>query len=239
MPGIVTIIYDYLSELLDNRGTTTTINPLMKNKYKIFLTVAIFFSFISICFAASPREISKEITICIPTYNSAKTLKDCVESVSKFGRYQFLIYDNGSTDETRAIINELMKEHDIKTKLIPHQFPKVHMLRSYNSGVMRGELVKDVKTPYIFFLDSDIILSEPIEPLLKALNNKIGMAGYTYSQCPHLQMGATMIETKIAKNINWIRRDTCNCLNARDYLMTRNLGEKFFENAKIIHKKSR
>lgn len=186
-------------------------------------------------------ELDRQITICIPTYNSERTIRACVEEVSKYGRYQFLIYDNGSTDNTREIIQDLMKTHDIMTRTIPHQeFQDKMLSKTRNIILMRTELAKDVKTPYLFFLDSDVILSEPVEPLIDDLKSDIGMAGYSYERSSHLQMGATMLKTSLARKIDWgLKEHQCECLNARDCLY--NMGYRTMEitGAGVKHDKAK
>ena len=50
-----------------------------------------------------------KVSILVPVFNGEKYLAECIESVlaQDFADFEILIADNGSTDGTRAIIEEL------------------------------------------------------------------------------------------------------------------------------------
>jgi glycosyltransferase involved in cell wall biosynthesis len=171
--------------------------------------VGIFIQFLDIEVAANM------ITICIPTYNSERTLRQVVEAVAKRGNYQFLIYDNGSTDGTKEIIADLQKKYRIKTKIVPH---KNVANRHLNINRMYTEFVKDVETDYMFSLDSDVVINEKIEELIPYLNERVGAVGYSYQPANHLQMGAVMMRTETARKINWEVSSMCPCMNMANEL---------------------
>ena len=59
------------------------------------------------------------VSIVIPVYNSAKYIKEAVESIEKqtYKRYEAIFVDDGSTDESREILKEYRKKNE-KIKLI-------------------------------------------------------------------------------------------------------------------------
>lgn len=61
------------------------------------------------------------VSICIPTYNSAETIREMVESVlaQSYRNLQILIADNASTDDTLEIARSLM-DRDPRIEVIRH-----------------------------------------------------------------------------------------------------------------------
>ncbi len=52
-----------------------------------------------------------KFSIIIPAYNVADYLENCVESILKqtYDNYEIIIVDDGSTDETGKVADELLK----------------------------------------------------------------------------------------------------------------------------------
>jgi len=48
-----------------------------------------------------------KVTVIIPTFNSEKTIRECLESVLKqdFMDYEVCVIDDASTDKTRSLLN--------------------------------------------------------------------------------------------------------------------------------------
>ncbi len=61
------------------------------------------------------------ISIIIPTLNSARTLKDCLDSIAiqdyPKDKIEIIIADGGSTDDTMAIINSTNPTNILAAKL--------------------------------------------------------------------------------------------------------------------------
>ena len=105
-----------------------------------------------------------EISIFTPTYNRAGILKACYDSLLKQTSKNFvwIIVDDGSTDETEALIKEWQKGDSIS----------ILYLKQGNSGkhVAHNNAVKVCTTPYILILDSDDTLTpDCIETLYRYL----------------------------------------------------------------------
>ncbi len=87
-----------------------------------------------------------KFSIIIPTYNVDKYISKTLESIllQKYNNYEIIIVDDGSTDNTRQIINSIK---DKRIKLICQK----------NSGVSkaRNEGIKNSKGDYIIFVDGD------------------------------------------------------------------------------------
>jgi len=56
------------------------------------------------------------VSICIPTYNSARFLKECLVSIvnQTYPNKEIIISDNASTDETEEIVKEYIEKYKIK-----------------------------------------------------------------------------------------------------------------------------
>lgn len=86
------------------------------------------------------------ISVIIPTHNSASTIQNCIESLisTSFSRdkFEIIIVDDGSTDETVNIAKRIGVDKIIET----HQcFP----------GIARNIGVRDARGEFLAFLDSD------------------------------------------------------------------------------------
>ncbi len=90
-------------------------------------------------------RISSSISVIIPAYNSARTIKRAIESVmsQSIPPKEIIVVDDGSTDSTCNLVESL--------------FPSVILIRQKNSGAAaaRNTGVKQSKGDLIAFLDSD------------------------------------------------------------------------------------
>jgi len=97
---------------------------------------------------------SISVSLCISTYNSHKALKLCLESIL-FQTYlpkEILIGDDGSTEETRVIIE------NFKTKT---SIPVYHIWQpdeGFRLAAIRNKCVAAVSNDYIIQIDGDLIL---------------------------------------------------------------------------------
>lgn len=105
------------------------------------------------------------ITIFTPTYNRANTLQRCYESIKKqnYKSFEWLIYDDGSVDNTRAIIESFIKENIIKIRYYYGENAGKHIAINKGVELANGEL--------FFIVDSDDYLTENA---LEIVNNVWG-----------------------------------------------------------------
>lgn len=111
------------------------------------------------------------ISIVIPTWNSARTLAGCLDSVfgQTFKDFEVMVVDDGSTDDTRAVL----QPYEDRIRLI------IQENRGSNPARNRGW--HEAKGEYLLFLDSDITLrSGSLEILLQTLNHH-PEASYAYA----------------------------------------------------------
>jgi glycosyltransferase involved in cell wall biosynthesis len=114
-------------------------------------------------------EGAQILTIAIPTYNGAPTIRVCIESViqslkqANLQEYQILIGDNASTDNTLDIVNRLRVENR-----------NIFVLKNEkNLGIDQNinKLVENAEYEFIKFIgDDDRIDLDYISELIKILN---------------------------------------------------------------------
>ncbi len=110
-------------------------------------------------------------------WNSEAYIKKCVESVLSLEceRLDLFVVDNGSTDETPAILAEIEKE-DARLHVITEE-------RNLGTTVSRNEALRRISpdTAYICILDSDTVVNQPaFESMAEVLGDEtIGVVGPT------------------------------------------------------------
>lgn len=87
------------------------------------------------------------ISVIIPTYNRAKTLRRAINSViaQRLDAIEIIIVDDGSTDDTESVIKQISQDFDIR------------YIRQENKGVSaaRNQGIKAATGDFVAFLDSD------------------------------------------------------------------------------------
>ena len=115
-----------------------------------------------------------EVSVIIPTYNSARYLVDAVDSVlaQTFRDFEVLVIDDGSTDETESLIGG-------------YGAP-VRYIRQENSGVAaaRNRGIAESRGRYVAFLDADDTwfptkLERQIETLKGRVDSRISYSAFT------------------------------------------------------------
>ena len=119
---------------------------------------------------------SLTLSFIILTWNSQNYIKKCIESIvgtlDQVLSYEIFIIDNGSSDQTRAILSELETVYKDILHLI---------LLDENMGTTypRNLGIKESKGSYICIMDSDVeLLNDTISQLIDTLNlaPEIGLA---------------------------------------------------------------
>ncbi len=90
-----------------------------------------------------------KVSVIVPCYNAVQTLPRCLESLvhQTLEDIEILCIDDGSTDETLALLQEYEKEHPAKIIVFHKQNGGVASVRNYGLDRAEGE--------YIGFVDSD------------------------------------------------------------------------------------
>ena len=104
-----------------------------------------------------------EVSVIIPTYNSARFLTDAIDSVlaQTFKDFEVIVIDDGSTDETESLI----LKYGSALRYIRQENRGVALTRNHGIDESRGK--------YVAFLDADDVwLPHKLERQLAALRGK-------------------------------------------------------------------
>ncbi|MCW1296182.1 MAG: glycosyltransferase [Candidatus Parvarchaeota archaeon] len=100
------------------------------------------------------------VSFIVPTYNSEKTIRECIESILKQKcKKEVIVVDGCSTDKTR----EILREYPIKLLVEKKKGP----------AAARNKGLRTARGKYIAFIDSDVVLPPFwIKKALKLLRQK-------------------------------------------------------------------
>lgn len=95
------------------------------------------------------NNIKPIVSVITPTYNSARFIKETIESVQNqiFNEWELIIVDDGSTDNTIDLVKEKIKK-DKRVKLLINDI-------NIGAAKSRNKAIKVAAGRYIAFLDSD------------------------------------------------------------------------------------
>lgn len=122
------------------------------------------------------------VSVIVPVYNVEKYLYRCVESLMNqtFSDYEILLIDDGSTDDSGSICDELAEKYD-EVEVFHKKNGGLGSARNYGLSYANGD--------YVCFVDSDDTVRETyIEKLFKAItesNADISICGYEYRSGKH------------------------------------------------------
>lgn len=108
----------------------------------------------------------KKITVFTPTYNRSKTIVNLYSSLLNQTNKQFewIIYDDGSTDNTEEVVNKFINENVLDIKYIYSCNKGKHVAINNGVELAKGEL--------FFIVDSDdIICNDSIENIINVWNS--------------------------------------------------------------------
>lgn len=132
------------------------------------------------------------ITILTPTYNRGENLKRLYKSLleQKDCSFEWLIVDDGSTDDTQKIINEFLIESKIKLRYLHRENGGKH--RALNLGL------KYIETDLVFIVDSDDYLTndaiECIDCMHEKYKSRSDICGYSFLRMfPNKQINGKII----------------------------------------------
>jgi len=104
-----------------------------------------------------------KVSICIPTYNRKKYLKETIESIlaQTYKEYEIVVVDDGSTDGTEDMIRQLG---------VPITY---HWQENGGDAAARNKLIELAQGKYISFIDSDdLLFPDAIERLVKVMETE-------------------------------------------------------------------
>ena len=105
------------------------------------------------------------VSICVPTYNRKKYLKETLESIlaQTYKDYEIIVVDDGSTDGTGDMVKQLG---------VPITY---YWQENGGDAAARNKLIQLARGKYISFIDSDdLLFPDAIERLVKVVENETG-----------------------------------------------------------------
>jgi len=116
------------------------------------------------------------VSVVIPVYNGAQTLRKCLDSVlnQSYSNYEIIVVDNDSTDQTKSIIQEYERKFlKVRYIFIPHK----------NRGGSRNAGIRAARGEIIAMTDRDCVVSAHwieslIEPMIS--QNEVFVMGSEY-----------------------------------------------------------
>lgn len=147
---------------------------------------------------------SELVSVVIPTYNRADLLKECVFSTIRqtYRPLEILVVDDGSTDHTNAVIE------DIQTQVIGETALSLRQITVSNGGAPRARNIGTLesKGTWIQYLDSDdLLLPHKIENSLKAAQKED--ADLVYSQSQYLSCTNQRVDRFLGRPLDGSDRD--------------------------------
>lgn len=148
-----------------------------------------------------------DLQIVVPVYNSAATIKSCIESILHQNTdFSVLvnIIDDGSTDNSAKIIKEILNEKKYNAKI------EARYIYQKNEGFSgaRNRGLEIVEGKYIMFVDSDdIILPDSINKLLNCAirsDSDIVEGGFDYFNSRRTWKGVHHVNQYDIDNIDLI-----------------------------------
>lgn len=115
------------------------------------------------CTAIIASSEKPKVSICVPTYNRKKYLKETLESIfaQTYKDYEIIVVDDGSTDGTEEMIKKLGASINY------------HWQENGGDAAARNKLIQLSRGKYISFIDSDdLLFPDAIERLVKAVESE-------------------------------------------------------------------
>ncbi len=114
------------------------------------------------------RIFDKKVSVIMPTYNDSKTIQVSLDSLMKqtYQNWELVIVDDGSTDDTKRLINEYQKKYDKENKIQYIYQKNQDQLKAIIHGT------KYITGDYVFILHSDDLLasSDTFEKAVSYMN---------------------------------------------------------------------
>ncbi|MFT7643659.1 MAG: glycosyltransferase involved in cell wall biosynthesis [Pirellulaceae bacterium] len=97
-----------------------------------------------------------DLSIIITTYQKPEHLTKVLESTAcqkeVDGRFEVIVSDDGSTDETKTVVDSFRKRVDFHVGYVTHTHDGFQLARSRNEGAAQS------RAPYLLFLDGDCVI---------------------------------------------------------------------------------
>lgn len=141
------------------------------------------------------------ISIVVPVWNAAKTLKRCVSSVflQTFTEWELILSDDGSSDESLNMCYSLSNECD-KIRILSNKHHGVSHARNVALDHARGE--------YVCFIDADdTVEPDYLEILYSHRDSDMVVCGYQVDWCDE--------QGKVIESQEYCQKESLYCFNKR------------------------
>lgn len=111
------------------------------------------------------------LSICIPTYNREKNLKEMLDSIKFYSNVEIVVCDDGSTDNTNQLVNKYLNKLNLKYVYQNNTGVSAAMQKAYNnaSGV------------FVIKMDSDdLFINDGLEYILETIKNNSKFEAFLY-----------------------------------------------------------
>lgn len=168
------------------------------------------------------------LKIALLCYNDCETITKCIKALLKQGIIPTIeITDTGSTDGTAEMLETQIKNNYYYPAKITLKREKIELPKHEKKAFYRQKVLNETTEKYIMFLNAGVILPKYcIRPMIEELekDSNLAMVGLRYDLTAyHLQLGAAILKTEIAKQLDWSYDYAmqCGCRNIRDQLIQR------------------
>ena len=119
-----------------------------------------------------------KLSFIVPVYNVQHLVEKCIQSITdqkiSEDRYEVLLINDGSTDNSLEVIQNISKKHP--------NVVKVFSQKNSGLGATRNKGINLAKGDYIWFVDSDDYLENQLHKILKLLScNTIDVLALNYN----------------------------------------------------------
>ncbi len=161
------------------------------------------------------------LTVCTPTYNREQTLHIPFESLMKQTNknFKWLIIDDGSTDNTKQLVDEYKKKSDFEIEY--------HYKKNEGRCIALNYSYQFIKTEWVINLDSDDAYCEQtIEKIINIINKLKKMKKEEYNEI--WQISGRCIDSETKEMIGPLYPDNINELSRKkqDKVRAKVRGEK-------------
>ena len=111
------------------------------------------------------------LSVCIPTFNREQNLKKMLDSIRPYSNVEIVICDDGSTDNTRELVDKYCDKLNIK------------YVYQYNAGVSAAMLkaYKNSSGKYVIKMDSDDLFTKNgLDFILKTIKENPDQVAFLY-----------------------------------------------------------
>ena len=141
------------------------------------------------------------ISVIIPAYNAARTIRRCIQSVLEqtYTEWEMIIVDDGSKDDTLAICQS-------------YDDSRIRVLHKENGGVSsaRNMGLKFAQGDYIAFIDSDDFIEiDYLQHLSYGFGSDIVITGFYYGAVPEVSCFKLQLSDK-----QKVRQELSKLINA-------------------------